>query len=200
MLPFFMLLLDMESFGIFANMKALFMQTMFLILTMYLLSCGDEVDSSMFEVYDGPISTRYEIELFHSDSAVVRSHLVARKQLEFDGGDMEFPEGIEITFLDKEGNITTTMRADRGYYIRKDNLYRGEGDVQVDNLEKEQKLSSEELFWDPNAKKIYTEKFVTIQEKETIFNGTGMEADEGFNEYKLFKVTNSRTILPGENQ
>jgi LPS export ABC transporter protein LptC len=190
----------MKSFGIFARMKALFIQVLCIFLSMPLLSCEDEVDSSMFDVYDGPVSTGYDIELFHSDSAIVRSHLVAKKQMEFDGGDLEFPEGIEITFLDKEGNVTTTMRADRGYYVKKDNLYRGEGDVQVNNLEKEQKLSSEELFWDPNAKKIYTEKFVTIQEKETLFNGTGMEADEGFNEYKLFKVTNSRTILPGENQ
>jgi len=180
-------------------MKNSLIKVIALLLLVQLFSCGDEVDSSMFEVYDGPISTAYDIELFHSDSAVVRSHLVARKQMEFDGGDLEFPEGINITFFDKEGNVTTTMRADRGYYIRKDNLYRGEGDVQVNNLEKEQKLSSEELFWDPNAKKIYTEKFVTVQERETLFNGTGMEADEGFNEYKLFKVTNSRTILPGEN-
>ncbi|EKB47559.1 hypothetical protein B879_03845 [Cecembia lonarensis LW9] len=194
-----MFLLDMESFGIFASMKAHFLQILFIFISIHLISCGDEVDSSMFEVYDGPMSTAYDIELFHSDSAVVRSHLVASKQMEFDGGDLEFPEGIEITFFDKEGNITTTMRADRGFYVKKDNLYRGEGDVQVNNLEKEQKLSSEELFWDPNAKKIFTEKFVTVQERETIFNGTGMEADEGFNEYKLFKVTNSRTILPGED-
>ncbi|MGY6742605.1 MAG: LPS export ABC transporter periplasmic protein LptC [Cecembia sp.] len=180
-------------------MKNPLIKVIVLVLLVQLFSCGDEVDGSMFEVYDGPISTAYDIELFHSDSAVVRSHLVARKQMEFDGGDLEFPEGINITFFDKDGNVTTTMRADRGYYIRKDNLYRGEGDVQVNNLEKEQKLSSEELFWDPNAKKIYTEKFVTVQERETLFNGTGMEADEGFNEYKLFKVTNSRTILPGEN-
>lgn len=118
--------------------------------------------------------------------------------MEFEDGNLEFPEGIEITFFDKEGNISTTMRADKGFYERGKNLYRGEGDVKVDNLEKEQKLSSEELFWDPGSKKIYTDKFVTIQEKETLFNGTGMEADEGFNEYKLFKVINSRTLLPGE--
>ncbi len=164
-----------------------------------LFSCGDEVDSSMLETYQGPTSVAFDVELAHSDSAIIRTNLKAKKQLEFNTGDFEFPEGIEISFFDKEGNLTTTMRADRGYYIKKDNIYRGEGDVQVNNLEKEQKLSSEELFWDPNIKKIYTEKFVTIQEKETVFNGTGMEADEGFNEYRLFKVTNSRTILPGED-
>ena len=150
------------------------------------------------EAYLGPISEAYDIDLYHSDSAIVRSHLKAKKQVEYESGDYEFPEGIEIVFYDLEGRVTTTMNANKGFYIRKDNLYRGEGNVKVNNLEKDQSLASEELFWDPNAKKIYTEKFVTIQEKETIFNGTGMEADESFTEYKLFKITNSRTILPGE--
>jgi LPS export ABC transporter protein LptC len=146
----------------------------------------------------GPTSIAYDIDLYHIDSAIILTVLRANKQLEYEDGNIEFPQGIEITFFDKEGNISTTMRADKGYYERKDNIYRGEGDVRVNNLEKEQKLSSEELYWNPNSKKIYTEKFVTVQEKETLFNGTGMEADEGFNEYKLFKVTNSRTLLPGE--
>lgn len=170
-----------------------------LFFILQLMSCGTEVDSGMFELYTGPISTAYDINLYHSDSTIVRTHLQAKKQMEFESGDLEFPEGIEIVFFDKEGKVTTTMRADKGFYSRTSNLYRGEGDVRVKNLEKDQSLSSEELFWDPNTKKIYTEKFVTIQERETIFNGTGMEADEGFNEYKLFKVTNSRTILPGES-
>lgn len=174
----------------------------FLILGFAMLtfsSCEEEVDSSLLEPYVGPVIEALDVDLIHSDSAIVRTHLQAKKQIEFENGDQEFPEGIDVTFYNEAGEITTTMRADRGFYTNKDNLYKGEGDVRVHNLEKDQKLSSEELFWDPNAKKIYTEKFVTIQERETLFNGTGMEADESFNEYRLFKVTNSRTVLPGEN-
>lgn len=162
-------------------------------------SCKDEVDPAMFEIYTGPVSIGYDVNLYHSDSAIVRIHLKAKKQLEFDSGDYEFPEGIDITFFDEEGAVTTTIRADKGYYIRKDHLYRGEGDVQVKNLEKEQSLASEELFWDPNAKKIYTEKFVTVTDKKSIIKGTGLEADEGFNEYKIYKPFDSRMIIPGEN-
>ncbi len=117
----------------------------------------------MLEIYQGPTSLAYDVELLHSDSAIIRTNLKAKKQLEFATGDFEFPEGIEILFYDKDGKLTTTMRADRGNYIKKDNIYKGEGDVRVNNLEKDQKLSSEELFWDPNAKKIYTDKFVTIE-------------------------------------
>jgi LPS export ABC transporter protein LptC len=170
----------------------------FICLLVCLSSCGEEVDSSILETYKGPIGLAFDIELFHSDSTIIRTQVKAKKQMKFGTGDLEFPEGIEIIFFDRDGNTSTTMRADKGFYDKTKNLYRGEGDVQVHNLEKDQKLSSEELFWNPNAEKIYTDKFVTIQEKETIFNGTGMEADQGFDKYKLFKVTNSRTILPGE--
>jgi LPS export ABC transporter protein LptC len=63
----------------------------------------------------------------------------------------------------------------------------------------DQHLQSEELFWDPNKQKIYTDKFVTIRDKETLFNGTGMEADQNFKNYTLKKLRDSRTILPGED-
>jgi LPS export ABC transporter protein LptC len=167
-------------------------------LLICLLSCGEEVDSSILETYKGPVGLALDVELYHSDSTIIRTEVKAKKQMEFASGDLEFPDGIEIFFFDKEGNTTSTMRANKGFFDKTKNLYRGEGDVQVHNLEKDQKLSSEELFWDPNSEKIYTDKFVTIQEKETLFNGTGMEADQKFSNYKLFKVTNSRTLLPGE--
>lgn len=199
MAAFFYGLDHLAIFPIFVGMSSIGRIGLpFMVILLSLASCGEEVDSSILETYKGPIGLAMDIELFHSDSTIIRTQVKAKKQMKFGTGDLEFPEGIEIFFFDKDGNTSSTMRADKGYYDKTKNIYRGEGDVQVHNLEKDQKLSSEELFWDPNAKKIYTEKFVTIQEKETIFNGTGMEADDRFVEYKLFKVTNSRTILPGE--
>jgi LPS export ABC transporter protein LptC len=70
--------------------------------------------------------------------------------------------------------------------------------VQVENFEKRQKLASEELFWNPAKKKIYTDKFVTIQDPQRLIKGTGMEADESFSEYEIYSVIDSRTIIPGE--
>jgi LPS export ABC transporter protein LptC len=182
-----------------SNMKRIFAPGVCLILLSLFQACDVEVDSNLLEPYLGPIQEVYDVNLYHSDSAIIRTHLAAKKQLEFGNGDQEFPEGIDITFFDKDRNVTTTMRADKGYYNKQENVYRGEGGVEVNNLEKEQTLASEELFWNPNTKKIYTDKFVTIQEKMTLFKGTGMEADESFSEYKLYKITDSRTILPGEN-
>ncbi len=167
-------------------------------LLVSLLSCREGIDPKALAIYEGPVNSAQNIHILHSDSAVLRSEITAPKQLEFANGDLEFPEGIAIQFFNLKGQLETTMRADKGYFLRDQNLYRGEGNVQVNNLPKDQRLQTEELFWNQAQRKIYTEKFVTIQERQTLFNGTGMEADDGFSSYKLKKVRDSRTLLPGE--
>ena len=163
--------------------------SLMIMLLGVLISCRDDVDKSQLEFYDGPMRTSYDIELLHSDSAVVVTKLTAAKQLVYQNGDIHFPEGILIHFYEKDGQLSSTIRADRGFYEKRLHLYRGEGDVRVHNIIKEQKLTSEELFWDPNKKIIYTNKFVTVEEPKRLIQGTGMEADEGFNHYKFDKVS-----------
>lgn len=167
-------------------------------LLVCLFSCREGVSPELLQVYEGPVNSAQNIHILHSDSAVLRSEITAPKQLEFANGDLEFPEGIDIQFFNLQGQLETTMRADKGYFLRDQNLYKGEGNVQVKNLPKDQRLQTEELFWNQAERKIYSEKFVTIQERQTLFNGTGMEADDGFSAYKLKKVRDSRTLLPGE--
>lgn len=168
------------------------------LLGLVVFSCRESVDPEALKIYDGPINSAINIFLVQSDSAIVRSEITAPKQLEFLNGNIEFPEGIEIQFFTKEGELETTMIADRGYFMKNENLYRGEGNVQIQNLLQDQKLQTEEIFWDQPGKKIYTDKFVTIQDKQTLFNGTGMEADDSFSNYTLKEVRDSRTLLPGE--
>ncbi len=161
-------------------------------------SCREDADASALKVYDGPMKMTVNIHLLQSDSAIVRFDLKAPKQLEFANGNMEFPEGVEIQIFEKDGQLSTTIRADRGYLLNQENIFRGEGNVQVRNLIKDQKLQSEELFWDQRKKIIYTEKFVTVQDGETLFNGTGLEADETFTNYTLKNPRDSRILMPGE--
>lgn len=171
-----------------------------LLLSIFIFAaCDQDIDSAALEVYDGPIRVGTNIHLIRSDSAVVRSEIKAPKQMQFLNGNMEFPEGILIEHFEVDGTKGTILKADRGYFDKEKNLYRGEGNVQVDNILEDQHLQSEELFWDPNKQRIYTDKFVTIRDKETLFNGTGMEADQNFKNYTLKKLRDSRTILPGED-
>ncbi|QDH78669.1 LPS export ABC transporter periplasmic protein LptC [Echinicola soli] len=163
-------------------------------------SCRESVDTSQLEDYNGPMRITTDMEVFRSDSAVVRIKLTAGKQLVFDNQDMEFPDGIQIHFFDVEGKLTSTIRADKAYYDNKTKLYRGEGDVRVHNMEKGDKLNTEELFWNERKEIIFTEKFFTIEKAdETLIKGTGLESDQSFSNYTLYNIVDSRLpIQEGE--
>ena len=60
----------------------------------------------------------------------------------------------------------------------------GVTDVVV-NLEKKQQLHTEELFWKPDTKKIFTEKFVTIKLENEILYGTGLDAAQDLSYYTI---------------
>lgn len=168
-------------------------------LSFLISSCREDVDASALQVYEGPMNSAVNIHLIQSDSAIVRSEIRAPKQLEFANGNIEFPEGIEIKFFEKDGTLGTTLEADRGYFLKQENTYRGEGNVRVNNLIKDQKLQSEELFWEPNKKRIFTEKFVTVQRgNETLVHGTGLESDDKFTNYEIKSPRDSRILMPGE--
>ncbi|MEP1086388.1 MAG: LPS export ABC transporter periplasmic protein LptC [Algoriphagus sp.] len=161
-------------------------------------SCREDVDASAMEAYEGPINMAVNIHLIRSDSAIVRSEIKAPKQLDFANGNQEFPEGIEIKIFETDGQLSTTMRADRGYLLKEENIFKGEGNVQVHNVIKDQKLQSEELFWEPNKKKIYTEKFVRVQNGGTFSYGSGFEADETFSSYSLKNPRDGQIELSGD--
>lgn len=115
--------------------------------------------------------------------------LKAKKINEFQNGDSEFPEGIFIEFYDEFGKITSTLRANSAHYFKAEDKWRGQGDVVVINIEKKQQLNTEELFWKPATKKIFTDKFVTIKLEKEILYGTGLYADQDLTNYTLKNIT-----------
>ncbi|MDX1627749.1 MAG: LPS export ABC transporter periplasmic protein LptC [Fulvivirga sp.] len=151
-----------------------------------LLSCTNtdqEIDK--IQSYDGPLQEAVNVELYYSKDATVTTKLIADKWLQYENGDQEFPEGIYMEFFDEKGNISSTLRADKAYYFEEEKKYRGRGNVVIKNLEKNQKLETEELFWKPDEELMYTDKFVTITLDREVFMGRGLEAKQDFSWYVL---------------
>jgi len=171
-----------------------------LVFCMMLSSCRENVDLRQLENYKGPYRITTGMEVYRSDSAVVTVKVIAEKQLVFENGDSEFPEGIMIYFYEKDGSLSSTIRADHGYQDAKDNIYRGEGDVRVHNIKKGTKLNSEELFWDERKEIIFTEKFVTVEQDDgNIVNANGMRSDEALNDITFYEVVDTYVILDENN-
>ncbi|MEM9856364.1 MAG: LPS export ABC transporter periplasmic protein LptC [Bacteroidota bacterium] len=152
------------------------------------VSCGNP-DQGIEEIptYDGAIQQAEDMVLYHSENAAVKNKLVTSKFLEYANGDREFPEGLYFEFYDEEGNITSTLKANEAYYFKEEDRWRGRGDVEVKNIEQNQKLESEELFWKPKDEQISTEKFVTITLPDKILYGEGLTAKQDFSSYLIKK-------------
>lgn len=164
------------------------------MLVALLNGCTEITDPSNLKPYDGPMMEVADIETLYSDSAVVRVKLVADRQIDFESGDREYPEGVYIEFFEVDGSKTTTIKADKGYYNKKEELYTGIGDVVVRNIVKNEQLNTEELHWKQPEERIFTDKFVRIETEDNILTGEGLESDQNFEEYRILKPIGDYSI------
>jgi LPS export ABC transporter protein LptC len=167
-----------------------------IVIGLFVLPACERDTSNLGEIeaYNGPWLSSYNITTRYSDSALVRVIVEADTQWQFESGDAEYPDGLFLTFYDREGGKTNTLRADRGYFLKKDNLYRAQDDVVINNMEKKQILSTELLYWLPNEKRIFTDAFVTIETEDEILRGHGLEAPEDFSTYRILRTTGTFSV------
>jgi LPS export ABC transporter protein LptC len=171
----------------FGNLNLKWLGGLCIYLCTTILSCTPEEHAKPL-VYEGPLKEAEEITMYYTEKNLMKVLLKAKKINEFPNGDSEFPEGIFIEFYDDFGKITSTLRANSAYYFKGQNKWRGLGDVEVINIEKQQQLNTEELFWKPDTKKIFTDKFVTIKLEKEILYGTGFDADQDLSNYTMRNI------------
>ena len=123
----------------------------------------------------------------HTDSAKMQGKLITPQLFEFEGGDRELPNGGYVEFYDEFGVISATLKAEYGYYTKEDNEWRIEGNVILENIENQESLNTEQLFWNPTNGTVRTEKFVRIERADEILTGTGLDAKQDFSSYVIKK-------------
>ncbi|MCG8308013.1 MAG: LPS export ABC transporter periplasmic protein LptC [Cytophagales bacterium] len=147
--------------------------------------------------YTGPIAELGPAVTYYSDSARVKMRMEAPRQLEFGNGDREFPEGLYLQFFNTEGAPTSTLKADYCYYTKKEDLYKATGNVVVKDVETNDRLDTEELFWNQKKEEVFTEKFVRIEKDGELHVGDGLEAKQDFS---YWKILNSKGTISLEEQ
>ena len=138
-------------------------------------------------IYDGPQRIAENVELFYTEDNQVKVKMIAAMVYEYESGDREFPEGLYLEFYDETGKLESTLRANEAYYFKKEHQWRGRGKVEVKNIEKNEQLNTEELFWKPADEKIFTDKFVTIRQQVDVIYGQGLEAKQDMSDYVIKK-------------
>ena len=175
--------------------------TIFAVVVMLLLftaSCNGDNKEVVVVAFDPETTytlrtTDYTTQF--SDSGITRYRAIAKEFLKFDKAKEPFsyfPEGIYVEKFDTLFNIEASLKADTAYNYEKKGLWKLIGNVRVENLEGK-KFETSLLFWDQKEEKVYSDKYIRIQEDDKIITGIGFESNQNMTQYKIF---NSQGVFP----
>ncbi len=157
------------------------------LLALALLGCDDKKAVGPTLVYKGPtMESTNVLELF-SDSARLQIRLTAPLEQRYENGDVVYAKSVVVTFYAKDKSVVNTLTAHYGKLEQSKNLFTMRGDVRVANVPEQQKLFTEELFFDRGKQLIYTkpQMFVRVETPTERLTGTGLTANQDFSSYRI---------------
>ncbi|MBS1647046.1 MAG: LPS export ABC transporter periplasmic protein LptC [Bacteroidetes bacterium] len=135
-----------------------------------------------------PTESGKEVEIFYTDSGQVKVRIKASVMNNYTYNVKEhyteMPKGLYVEFYNDKGEVKTTLKANYGIKYTESKKIEVKYHVVVTNINHEV-LNTEQLFWDENTHKIYTQEFVKITTKKEVLQGKGLEANEDFSEWEI---------------
>lgn len=165
-----------------------------LYLLLFLLASCSKHESGPPKEYEGPLQEAEQVELLYTENETLKVKMRTPLLYEFKTGDREFPKGVNLEFYDVDGKLSSTLRADHAYYFKTDDKWRARGKVEVVNIEKNEQLNTEELFWFPAQEHISTDKFVTIRMQKEVIYGEGLRAKQDMSSYEIIDPHGSFSV------
>lgn len=160
-----------------------------ILLCLSLSGCSNDMKEIDALTGKGHLSedVAHNVTIMYSEDGRVKMRIYAK---EFARNDFAKPpytdmrNGIKIEFYDDSLQIESTLTAGyaRFYEEKKSVLIR---ENIVVNTRKMETIKTEELVWNQNVKKIYTEKPVTIVTPTQVMKGDALEAEEDFSLYQI---------------
>ena len=170
------------------------------MLLLFMLSCGGE-HKEVVEVTFDP-ETTYTMKTtgvvsLISDSGVTRYRANAKEWMVYGKAKdpyWYFPQGIYVEKFDSLFQTEASIKADTAYYFDKQGLFRFVGQVEVKSLQGEH-FETEELFWNQKDDKVYSDRYIRIEQSDKIITGVGFVSNQNMTRYT---IRESRGVFPVE--
>ncbi|WP_338876812.1 LPS export ABC transporter periplasmic protein LptC [Spirosoma sp. SC4-14] len=173
------------------NLSRLLVVLPIFLLSVWLSGCGEPKTGKKVEPYQGPIEEINDVRLLYSEAAKLKVKLTTAKQYRYLNDNRKYPKPVNIIFYGPGGEEVTTLVSDSGRYDKAKDLYTVMGHVVVVNKQKQEKLLTSELNWNPVTKKVFTDKHVAVISQlsgEKLY-GLGLDANQDFSQYSIRKPT-----------
>ena len=136
-----------------------------------------------------PVGITENLKLIYTDSAKVKAILYSSLNKDFTNKIFpysEFPNGIKITFFDKDNN-ETNVTSDYAIMYNKTNIVDMKGNVIINNYDGSE-LKTSQLFWDPDQEWLFTEKKFTFKNIDYDIAATRLDANRSFTIFNTGKL------------
>lgn len=175
-------------------MRQLLPSVVFLITIMAVTACQEEKKeflSGRIDPETFPTMMTRDVETLISDSGITRYRIISPLWLVFDEAKVphwRFPDGLNLEKFDDLMRREATVRCDSATYFKLEELWRLDGNVRIANVAKEKFLTNQ-LFWDQQNHKIYSDSFIHIEKSDRIIEGYGFVSDEQMANYTVNNVS-----------
>ena len=155
----------------------------------FLASCSDKPEKveAITDRTRTPSLRATEVSTVVSDSGVTRYRINTPEWLVYDKAEVpywEFPEGIHLEKFDTRLNVDAEIQSNYAIYYDKKRLWDLRDSVKAVNLEGEQ-FECNQLFWDENLEKVYSDDSIKITQKDKIIIGYGFESNQSLTKYVI---------------
>lgn len=173
--------------------KILYKAGVFIFIFAMIFSCGEKNHDKSVDDQEEilkPTLHSEDVTTLISDSGVTKYRITTKVWEVYDKTASPywyFPEKIFVEKFDSIYQTEASIKGDTAYFYSNEKLWHIIGNVVVIN-QKQEKFSTEELFWDQKSQKIYSDKFIHIETPVRIIEGYGFESDESMNRYRILKT------------
>jgi LPS export ABC transporter protein LptC len=164
------------------------------ILTLFLLitSCERRIDNiPKADILNMPAMTVKNDTTVYSDSGRVEMIMTFPLMEQYENSGQpyyEFSKGLNVQVYDGKPQPTGFVSSKYAKYSRPGDVWELKDSVVVVN-EQNDKLETEELYWDQKKDLIYSDRFVRFTNQDQIVMGTGFESDPHLRKRKIRKVS-----------
>ena len=158
-----------------------------LVVTVFFYACQDNYQDikRMQQANLEPSGIAEGINLKHTDSGILKAHLISNKMLDFSNKEFTyntFPEGVEVHLYDK--GRKTTVFADQAIVYNKTHLIDLRGNVKVLTHDGK-KLLAEQLYYDQKAEWLFTNQSYKYEAEDGGYNigKGGFDANADFTKF-----------------
>lgn len=136
-----------------------------------------------------PVMDTRGVTTLVSDSGLIRYRIETEEWLVYDRKDppyWAFEKGVYLEKFDTLFQVEASIQADTAYYYNKVELWKLMGNVHIQNL-KGEKFDTELLYWDQRKERVYSDKFIRIEQPDRIITGYGFESNQQMTKYTIRK-------------